>query len=40
MYSGTTNIYDRKTAGQEFTKPVHMEGTTENSFSPESCFSL
>jgi hypothetical protein len=29
MYSGITKIYDRKTVGQVFTKPVQTEGTTQ-----------
>jgi hypothetical protein len=29
MYSGFTKIYDRKTVGHVFTKPVQMEGTTQ-----------
>ena len=28
MYSGITKIYYRETVGHEFTKPVHIEGTT------------
>ena len=30
MYSGITKIYYRKTVGQVFTKPVQIEGTTQN----------
>ena len=29
MYSGTTKIYYRKTAGHVFTKPIQIEGTTQ-----------
>ena len=29
MYSGITKIYDRKTVGHVFTKPVQIEGTIE-----------
>jgi hypothetical protein len=36
MYSGITKIYDRKTVGQMFTKPVQLEGKKN---CPESCFS-
>jgi hypothetical protein len=39
MYSGITNIYNRKTVGQVFTKPVQIEGTTQTGsgqFSAES----
>jgi len=32
MYSGATNIYYRKTVGHLFTKPVQIEGTTQNIF--------
>jgi hypothetical protein len=37
MYSRITNIYDRKTAEQVFTKPVQKEGTQKFLF-PKSCF--
>jgi hypothetical protein len=33
MYSGITKIYYRKTVGNAFTKPVHIEGKTQ--FSPQ-----
>jgi hypothetical protein len=36
MYSGITKIYYRKTVGQVFTKPVQIEGTTQNFFPPPS----
>ena len=39
MYSGITKIYYRKTVRQVFTKPVQIEGTTQNFFPPVSCFS-
>jgi hypothetical protein len=39
MYSGITKIYYRKTVGHVFTKPVQIEGTTQNFFFPVSCFS-
>jgi len=39
MCSGITKIYYRKTVGYVFTKPVHIEGTTEIFFSPVSRFS-
>jgi hypothetical protein len=29
MYPGVTKIYDRKTVGHLFTKPVQIEGTTQ-----------
>ena len=32
MYSGITKIYYRKTVGHVFTKPVQIEGTTQNFF--------
>jgi hypothetical protein len=32
MYSGITKIYDRKTVGHVFTKPVQIEGTTQTFF--------
>jgi hypothetical protein len=32
MYSGITKIYDRKTRGHVFTKPVQIEGTTQKFF--------
>jgi hypothetical protein len=32
IYSGITNIYDRKTAVHVFTKPAQIEGTTQNVF--------
>jgi hypothetical protein len=32
MYSGITKIYDRKTVGHEFTKPVQIEGITRKLF--------
>jgi hypothetical protein len=39
MYSRITKIYYRKTVGHIFTKPVQIEGTTQNNFFPVSCFS-
>jgi hypothetical protein len=33
MYSGITKIYDRKTVGHVFTKPVQIEGKTQKTFS-------
>jgi len=33
MFSGITKIYNRKTVGHVFTKPVRIEGTTQNFFS-------
>jgi hypothetical protein len=33
MYSGVTKNYYKKTVGHVFTKPVQIEGTTENFFS-------
>jgi hypothetical protein len=38
MYSGITKIYDRKTVGHVFTKPVQIEGTTQNFFFPRKLF--
>jgi hypothetical protein len=38
LYYGITKMYDRKTVGHVFTKPVQIEGTTQI-FPPESCFS-
>jgi hypothetical protein len=38
MYSGITKIYDRKTAGHIFTKPVQIEGTTQNFFFARKLF--
>jgi hypothetical protein len=32
MYSRITKIYYRKTVGHVFTKPVHIEGTTQKYF--------
>jgi len=32
MYSGITKIYYRKPVGHVFTKPVHIEGTTQKFF--------
>jgi cytochrome bd-type quinol oxidase subunit 1 len=37
MYSGITKNYYRKTVGHVFTKPVQIEGTTENFF-PSTLF--
>jgi cytochrome bd-type quinol oxidase subunit 1 len=37
MYSGITKIYYSETVGQVFTKPVQIEGTTEN-FVPSTLF--
>jgi hypothetical protein len=34
MHSGNTKIYDRKTVGHVFTKPVQMEGTIQKLFFP------
>jgi hypothetical protein len=39
MYSGITKIYYRKTVGHVFTKPLQIEGTTQKTFFPVSCFS-
>ena len=39
MHSGITKIYYRKTVGHVFTKPVQIEGTIQNFFSPVSCLS-
>jgi len=39
MYSGITNIHYRKSVRHVFTKPVQIEGTTQNFFSSVSCFS-
>ena len=39
MYSAITKIYYRKTVGHVFTKPVQIEGTTQNFFFSVSCFS-
>ena len=36
MYSGTTKIYYRKTVRHVFTKPVQIEGTTQN-FTETGC---
>jgi hypothetical protein len=38
MYSGITKIYDRETVGHVFMKPVQIEGTTQNFFSPRKLF--
>ena len=38
MYSGNTKIYYRKTIEHVFTKPVQIEGTTEEMFSPSKLF--
>ena len=38
MYSGITKIYYRKTVGHVFTKPVQIEGTTQNFFFPSKVF--
>jgi hypothetical protein len=40
MYSGITKIYDRKTVGHAFAKPVQIEGTTQILFSPELFFAV
>jgi hypothetical protein len=32
MYSGITKMYDRKTVGHVFTKPLQTEGTTQTNF--------
>ena len=32
MYSGITKIYYKKAVGHVFTKPVQIEGTTQNFF--------
>jgi len=37
MYSGITKIYYRKTVEHVFTKPVQLQGTTQNTFFPVSC---
>jgi hypothetical protein len=36
MYCGITKIYYRKTEGHVFTKPVQIEGTTQNPPPPPS----
>jgi hypothetical protein len=38
MYSRITKNYDRETIGHVFTKPVQIEGTTQNVFFPEHYF--
>ena len=38
MYSGITKIYYRKTAGHVFTKPVQIEGTTQEFFFSSKLF--
>jgi hypothetical protein len=38
MYSGITKLYDRKTVGHVFTKPVQMEGTTQHYYSQKVVF--
>jgi hypothetical protein len=38
MYSGITNIYDSKTVGHVFTKPLQIEGTTQNFFPQKVIF--
>jgi hypothetical protein len=38
MYSGITKIYDRKTVGHVFTKPVQIEGTTKSPPPPKVVF--
>jgi hypothetical protein len=38
MYSGITKIYDMKTVGYVFTKPVQTEGTTQKNFSHKFFF--
>jgi hypothetical protein len=38
MYTGITKIYDRKTVGHVFTKPVQIEGTTQKFFPQEVAF--
>jgi len=38
MYSVITTIYYRKTLGHVFTKPVQIEGTTQNNFFPSKLF--
>jgi hypothetical protein len=38
MYSEITKIYDRKTVGHVFTKPVETEGTTKNFFPQKVVF--
>jgi hypothetical protein len=40
MYSGITKIYDRKTIGQVFTKPLQIEGTTQKYFPRKLFFSI
>jgi hypothetical protein len=37
MYSEITKVYDKKTVGHVFTKPLQIEQTTQFFF-PESCF--
>jgi hypothetical protein len=36
--SGVTKIYDRKTVGHVFTKPVQIEGTSQKLFSQKVVF--
>ena len=38
MYSGTKQIYYRKTIGHVFTEPVQIEGTTQKCFSGKLFF--
>jgi hypothetical protein len=38
MYSRIKKIYDRKTVGHVFTKPVQIEGTTQKYFSQKVVF--
>jgi hypothetical protein len=38
MYPGNTKIYDRKTLGHAFTKPVQIERTTRKFFPQEVVF--
>jgi len=39
MYSGVRIVYCRKTVGHVFTKPVTIEGTTQNFLPPVCSFS-
>jgi hypothetical protein len=40
MYCGNAKIYDRKTVGHVFTKPVQIEGSTKKLFSQKVVFHL
>ena len=38
MYSGITKVYNKKTVGHVFTKPVQIERTPQNFFSSKLFF--